>query len=1148
MSATTAARRLRVGIDVGGTNTDGVLIDPLKTSGPDRGIIAWHKEPTTTNPSVGINNALTKMLSSASISPDEVASVTIGTTHFVNAVVERDATRLSRVAVIRLCGPFSKHILPCVDWPSDMKELILGHHALVKGGLEVDGRLISDINQDEIKAQCAIIKEKGIKSVVVIGVFSPIDTVERQEERAADIIKGEITGCDVVCSKEVANLGFLERENAAILNASILPFARKTIRSFHEPVKRLGLNCPVFITQNDGTVLSGELAARLPIRTFSSGPTNSMRGAAFLVQNELDEAMMVVDIGGTTSDVGILLENGFPRQQAAYSDLSAVRMNFSCPDIKSIGLGGGSIVRRDNGISVGPDSVGYKLTQEAVVFGGKTLTATDCTVLANPGLEIGNATLLKDAIYEDELDKVRLAIKHKLEKVIDTMKTSPQDIPVILVGGGAVIAPDKLKGASKVLKPQWSQVANAIGAAMARVSAVVDTVKSTVKKSANELLEEVSQEAIEKTVKAGALRSTVTVVEKEVLPLQYIANKTRFVVRATGDFDFSKESVVPETNEESEEHQEMDSYEKSAKDQSSKRDTKEEEDFDILAYRPDVRERTWYISERDVSWIATGCYILGTGGGGSPYGLMIRLRSQLRNGAIVRVVNPEDLSDNARVGCGGGAGSPTVAIEKLAGDELLEAQQELYKMCNTSATHMISVEVGGANGLSGLLLGSSDQMDIPTVDGDWMGRAYPTKWQTTPVVFKERETIWSPIAVSDGNGNVLVMPKASSDEAVERIIRSALSEMGSQVGAADAPVTGAETRRWAIEHTLSQSWRIGRAVARARKENRVDNVAETIIDECGGPGAGEVLWKGKIIGVERTLRNGHVYGECLIEGADVRDEASAASGEVSEQQFKGIVKIPFKNENIAALKVHPDRKEELQEDVLAIVPDLVCVIDAQNGEAVGTPEYRYGLLVVVLGIAASDRWTGSERGIKIGGPDAFGFEHLKFEPLGQYFKPRSVIDDNIVSRMSMVDEKMGSVVLPHLNTGWHVDQAILSEEDRLVVIRFGRDWDPDCMRQDEVLYKIADKVRNFAVIYLCDIDQVPDFNQMYELYDPCSLMFFFRNKHMMIDLGTGDNNKIKWVLEDKQELIDIFETVYRGAKKGRGLVVSPKDYSTRHRY
>ncbi|KAI2604657.1 mitosis protein DIM1-domain-containing protein [Hypoxylon sp. NC1633] len=143
---------------------------------------------------------------------------------------------------------------------------------------------------------------------------------------------------------------------------------------------------------------------------------------------------------------------------------------------------------------------------------------------------------------------------------------------------------------------------------------------------------------------------------------------------------------------------------------------------------------------------------------------------------------------------------------------------------------------------------------------------------------------------------------------------------------------------------------------------------------------------------------------------------------------------------------------------------------------------------------------------------------------------------------------MGSIVLPHLRTGYHVDQAILTEEDRVVIVRFGRDGDKDCMRQDEILYKIADLVRNFAVIYLCDIDEVPDFNAMYELYDPCCLMFFFRNKHIQIDSGTGDNNKIKWVLEDKQELIDIIETVYKGAKKGRGLVVSPKDYSTRHRY
>jgi len=113
----------------------------------------------------------------------------------------------------------------------------------------------------------------------------------------------------------------------------------------------------------------------------------------------------------------------------------------------------------------------------------------------------------------------------------------------------------------------------------------------------------------------------------------------------------------------------------------------------------------------------------------------------------------------------------------------------------------------------------------------------------------------------------------------------------------------------------------------------------------------------------------------------------------------------------------------------------------------------------------------------------------------------------------------------------------------VVIIRFGHDYDPDCQVMDETLYKVAELVRNFAVIYLVDITDVPDFNVMYELYDPLSVMFFFRNKHILVDLGTGNNNKINWPLADKQEFIDIVETVYRGARKGKGLVMSPKDYS-----
>lgn len=448
----------------------------------------------------------------------------------------------------------------------------------------------------------------------------------------------------------------------------------------------------------------------------------------------------------------------------------------------------------------------------------------------------------------------------------------------------------------------------------------------------------------------------------------------------------------------------MEDYEKSAK-PTSDRETgaeksKEEEEIDIVMYRPQVRNRVWYVSETDVEWIATGCYILGTGGGGSPYAHMVRLRQMIRDGAVVRIVSPDDLPDDAQVGCGGGAGSPTVGIEKLEGDAMLQAQEALYKACpGRRATHMISVEVGGGNGLQSMILGAGGPggMDLPAVDGDWMGRAFPTKWQTTPVVFNERQPIWSPIAVTDGNGNTIVMPEAKSDMHVERIIRAALSQMGSAIAMADPPVTGAECRRWAVEHTLSQSWRIGRAVAKARKQNRVDNVAETILEECG-PGAGRVLFKGKIVGVERSLRMGHVYGECIIEAADVAEDIEGGERPASAggTQFEGIIKIPFKNENIAAIRCNGSKvgseTTELEGEVLGVTPDLISVIDAQNGEALGTPEYRYGLLVIVLGIAASDKWT-TERGIEIGGPKGFGMDHLTYKPLGRFVKPKSVIDE-----------------------------------------------------------------------------------------------------------------------------------------------------------
>lgn len=145
---------------------------------------------------------------------------------------------------------------------------------------------------------------QGIRTVVIAGVFSPLDDDHLQEEAVATIIANSFPSLQTVLSKHVANIGLLERENAAILNACLLNYAHTVVEEFQEASAALKLTCPVMVTSNDGTLLSCYQASILPIRTFSSGPTNSMRGAAFcasrLAGRQNKETALVVDVGGTT--------------------------------------------------------------------------------------------------------------------------------------------------------------------------------------------------------------------------------------------------------------------------------------------------------------------------------------------------------------------------------------------------------------------------------------------------------------------------------------------------------------------------------------------------------------------------------------------------------------------------------------------------------------------------------------------------------------------------------------------------------------------------------------------------------------------------------------------------------------------------------
>ena len=509
----------RIGVDVGGTNTDAVVM-------VGRNILAAVKVPTSSDVTTGLMQALREVQKQAAIASGDVSLVVIGTTHFTNAVIER--RHLSETAVVRLCLPAAQCLAPMVDWPADLRAVIGDHVFLASGGFEFDGTPIAPFDPQEISRIGAVIRERGIKAIAVAGVFAPVK--DQYEREAAALLAAACPEASITLSSSIGQLGLLERESATILNSALLQLARRTVASLREGVAQCGLTCPVFLSQNDGTLMDAAQAERFPVLTFASGPTNSMRGAAFL--SGQSEAI-VIDVGGTTTDVG-LLHKGFPRQAGSTVDIGGVRTNFRMPDVFSIGLGGGSIAVDESPVpQVGPQSVGFELTRRALVFGGDVITATDLAVAAGRA-NIGDASRVRhlDAEFVRRCWEV---IDQRLAAAADRSRISPVPIPVIAVGGGSILMPKTL-GGLEVIRPEHFAVANAIGAAIAQTSGEVDRIYSLENLSREAALAEAEGEARQKAVAAGALPDSILVTEREDIPLSYLrGNATRVRVKVIGD-------------------------------------------------------------------------------------------------------------------------------------------------------------------------------------------------------------------------------------------------------------------------------------------------------------------------------------------------------------------------------------------------------------------------------------------------------------------------------------------------------------------------------------------------------------------------------------------------------------------------------------
>ncbi len=505
-----------IGMDIGGTHTDAVLVNSTGE------IIAKHKTWTTTPLEIGALKAIEQLLLHYPKDRREIEGLFIGTTHATNAILE--CQDLFRVGVIRLSGQRPQNLDCCYFWPENLYKTVFTSCITIDGGYRCDGKEINAFDRKQAEMAAKQLVEEGAEAIAIVGAFSPIFNAQ---EIACQEAVSQILGPDfpISLSHQIGGIGFIERENATVLNAALKKTMGIGFKHLEQIKIKCGLSCPLWITQNDGSILDIQEAINFPLLTLSSGPTNSFVGASKLSQ--VQDAI-IVDIGGTSTDIG-MIKNGYPRRSMHNVNIGGVVLNFRMPDVLALSIGGGSYVDlKGDAIIIGPKSSGKNLKQEAQVFGGDTLTLTDAAIAAGC-LSIKDGKNVR--IPEKEGKRVIALMQEKIEYGISKMKGNNINIPIVIVGGGAPFM--SFLQPENVFFPKHFDVANAYGSALAEISFLLDTTVSLSNREAT--LTKLKEEAIEAAIKKGADPSRTNIVDVTIWPYHYMPGElARVVIKASG--------------------------------------------------------------------------------------------------------------------------------------------------------------------------------------------------------------------------------------------------------------------------------------------------------------------------------------------------------------------------------------------------------------------------------------------------------------------------------------------------------------------------------------------------------------------------------------------------------------------------------------
>lgn len=342
----------------------------------------------------------------------------------------------------------------------------------------------------------------------------------------------------------------------------------------------------------------------------------------------------------------------------------------------------------------------------------------------------------------------------------------------------------------------------------------------------------------------------------------------------------------------------------------------------------------------EIEALAVGAWVLGTGGGGSPYLGLLNMRRLYAEGRRVGLMSPADLADDDLVAVVSNMGAPLVGQERLTDSANIgRAVTLMEEHLGRSFRAVMSVEIGGNNGVQALM--AAAETGKPVVDADAMGRAYPEAQMTSFAVGDLRP--W-PLSMVDPRGIEGIVARVPSWKWMERLSRRMCVEVGSIAATCKAPRTGAEVKAWGILHTTSQAIALGQAIRRAQKEHR--DPIQAILDSEKG----RLLFRGKVADIARRTTEGFLRGTVTLEGLD-------------EWRGHGF-RLAFQNEWAVGW---------LDEVPRVMTPDLICVLDSVSGEAIGTETLRYGQRVTVIALPAPPVFL-TERGLEFVGPRAFGYD------------------------------------------------------------------------------------------------------------------------------------------------------------------------------